>query len=275
MYPNNPNDHVNIKMWKVFIHHFVFRIWQRGTFKSVKYELTHSEARNINCNQCKYVRVAVLWQPPFLADCDLWMTICRQMGRSVNDMQEKISCAPHISAIYKHCTAYKCLTGWISRGNLTARWLFSWQSAARPDILPTYHKILIICPGSNFSSCIPVLKVWDIIYRIYGHSFTDHLLYKRIENYFGFDLRVRRIIAGILKNLSHLDMRGMLLCFSMLERILVMYLKMYLWYSLKMYLSCIQQCICYLSFDLSLSNSTSAIASLNWRDFAPGRNCAL
>ena len=112
------------KMWKVFIHHFVFRIWQRGTFKSVKYELTHSEARNINCNQCKYVRVAVLWQPPFLADCDLWMTICRQMGRSVNDMQEKISCAPHISAIYKHCTAYKRLTGWISRGNLTARCLF-------------------------------------------------------------------------------------------------------------------------------------------------------
>ena len=124
MYPNNPNDHLKIKMWKVFIHHFVFRIWQRGTFKSVKYELTHSEARNINCNQCKYVRVAVLWQPPFLADCDLWMTICRQMGRSVNDMQEKISCAPHIRAIYKHCTAYKRLTGWISRGNLTARWLF-------------------------------------------------------------------------------------------------------------------------------------------------------
>ena len=65
---------------------------------------------------------------------------------------------------------------------------------------------------------------------IYGHSFTDHLLYIRIENYFEFDLRVRRIIAGILKTLSQLDMKGMLLHFStcMLERILVMYLKMYL-----------------------------------------------
>ena len=61
-----------------------------------------------------------------------------------------------------------------------------------------------------------------------GHSFTDHLLYICIENYFEFDLRVRRIKAGILKTLSQLDMKGMLSYFSMLERILVMYLKMYL-----------------------------------------------
>ena len=81
----------------ISIPHFVFCILQECSFKSVKYELTHSEVWNINCNQCKYVRASAFSH--FFANYDLWIPICWQMGRSVTAMQEKrkTRCASHKS----------------------------------------------------------------------------------------------------------------------------------------------------------------------------------
>ena len=103
----------------IFIHHFVFCIWQGwliqkcevwiDSFRGVKYKLQPMQI----CT-----RVGPL-TADFFANYDLWITICWQMGHSVTDMQEKreTSCAPH-----KHPALggfqwgqEKCLFSWHSR----------------------------------------------------------------------------------------------------------------------------------------------------------------
>ena len=67
------------KKGTIFISTTLYSAFGRGSsFKRVKYELTHSEARNINCNQCKYVSacVSALW-----LFCGLWFVNHNQVGK--------------------------------------------------------------------------------------------------------------------------------------------------------------------------------------------------
>ena len=110
-----------------------------GSFKSVKYELTHSEAWNINCNQCKYLPVSALWQQTFLR-----IMICEsQSGGKWGTLsptyavKKETSCAPHRHAV-----------GLISGGNKKNPFFLAYSSPPK-YIAHLRGETLILCPAKN------------------------------------------------------------------------------------------------------------------------------
>ena len=124
-----------ILVFFISIPHFVFCILQECSFKSVKYELTHSEVWNINCNQCKYVRASAF------SHFFLRIMICESQS------------AGKWAALSPTCRkkgklgVHRIKAGGAMdfRGESCKNAIFLAFSPHRPNILPTYQETLILC----------------------------------------------------------------------------------------------------------------------------------